>query len=293
MRRLLREPLLHFLVLGALLFGLYGWMQPVASDGIGEVTVSAGQVEHLAIAFSRVWQRPPTPAELKGLVDDYVKEEILGREAIALGLDRNDTVIRRRLRQKMELMAGELEVAEEPSEAELDAYLRAHPDGFREDSRTSFRHVFLREDRGDRLEADAAELLVKLREMGPEADASSLGDSLLLPDEFTLEPRSGVAAQFGSAFAQSLERVPVGGWAGPLRSAYGLHLVLVTERVGAKLPALDDVRDAVRRELLARRRERANRECLDGLLKKYHVTVEWPQAGTDAPAATATASVTR
>ena len=282
MNRLLREPLLHFLLLGVALFGVYGWMRPTAAAGTEEITVSAGQIEHFAIGFARSWQRPPTLVELKGLVDDYVKEEILGREAIALGLDRNDTVIRRRLRQKMEFLAEDLALTVEPSEAELEAHLRAHPADFLEDSRTSFRHVFLREERGEQLEADAAEILAQLRRAGPAVDASMLGDATLLPDELTLELHQSVSAQFGSAFADALDAVAVGEWAGPLRSPYGLHLVLVTERSGGRQPALDEVRDRVRRELLAARRERMNHEYLEGLLEKYEVTIEWPRSADDA-----------
>jgi hypothetical protein len=293
MKRLLKEPLLHFALLGAALFAAHGWMRPDSAAGAEEIVVSTGQVEHLAIGFSRTWQRPPTFDELKGLVDDYVKEEILGREAIALGLDRNDTVIRRRLRQKMEFVAEDLAVMAEPSEAELETYLSAHPDDFLEDSRTSFRHVFLREDRGERLESDAAELLAQLRRAGPEADVSMLGDGLLLPGEFTLERQQGVAAQFGSEFAEALDEIAVGAWAGPLRSAYGLHLVLVSERGGGLLPALDEVRDAVRRELMAERRERMNQQLVEDLLQKYQVTVEWPKGEDEASAATRTAAASR
>jgi hypothetical protein len=276
MKRLLRDPLLHFAVLGTALFGLYAWTRPVAAAEPDEIVVSAGQVEHLAISFARVWQRPPTATELKGLIDDHVKEEVLSREAIALGLDRDDTVIRRRLRQKMEFVAEDLAATADPTESELAAYLEAHLEDFQEDPRTSFRHVYLSGERGERLEADASELLGELRAAGPETDTATLGDGSLLPASFELEPRRGVAAQLGDGFAEALEDAPVGAWWGPLRSVYGLHLVLVTERQPGRAPALDEVRAAVRRELMAERRERSSRLLLEALLDRYRVTVEWP-----------------
>lgn len=294
MKRLLKEPLLHFALLGAVLFLVYGRMRPTSAAGADEIVVSSGQVEHLAVGFSRVWQRAPSASELKGLIDDHVKEEILSREAIALGLDRDDSVIRRRLRQKMEFVAEDLAVTAEPTEAELQQYLGSHPEAFFEEPRTTFEHVFLREDRGERLGADAEELLAQLRAGGPSADASELGDRLLIPGRFTLEPSRGVAAQLGPEFAAALDAVPVGEWAGPLRSAFGLHLVLVAERSPGRLPALDEVRDAVRRELIAARRERMNRKLVERLLAKYRVTIELPEQGaTDTNDAERAASANR
>ena len=144
--------------------------------------VSAGQIDHLATTFTRVWQLPPSSPELKGLIDQYVKEEILSREAIQLGLDQNDTVIRRRLQQKMEFIADDLAAATEPTEAELADYLTTHPEDFRQEPSFTFLHVFLSlEKRGDRLESTVAALLVDLKHNSAQADLSALGDSLLLP----------------------------------------------------------------------------------------------------------------
>lgn len=281
MRRLLSEPLLHFLVLGVLLFILYGRRGPTLAGEPETVVVAAGDVENLALTFERTWQRPATAEELKGLVDDFVREEILSREAVRLGLDRNDTVIRRRLSQKMEFVAEDLAATIEPTEEELEARVAAHPEEYREEARTSFRHVFLGEERGERLEADATELLARLRAIGPEADVSALGDRLLLPGEFRLETRARLAAQLGEEFAAALDGAPVGAWSGPLPSAYGLHLVLVTERAGGGLPPLAEIRDGVRRDVLAERRARMQREFLDALLARYRVEVRWPEEGAE------------
>jgi len=276
-RRLLREPLLHFLLLGALLFAADRFLAGSRALPPDRIVVSAGQVENLAITFARTWQRPPTRAELQALVDDHVETEVLAREAVALDLDRDDTVIRRRLRQKMEFLAEDLAAVAEPTEEELAEYLRAHAEDFRQEPRTSFRHVFLSEERGERLEADAEELLQRLRAAGPETDVDGWGDRLLLPLSFDDEPRASIASQLGTAFAQALDPLPVGTWSGPVRSSYGLHLVLVTGRTPGRPAELAEVRERVRAELVADRRERMRAEMLARLLERYQVVVEWPE----------------
>lgn len=276
MKRLIREPLIHFLFLGAALFGLYAALNPNPASSQDDVVVTAGQIENLASTFEKLWQRPPTEAELKGQIDEFVKEEILSREAIALGLDRNDTVIRRRLQQKMEFIAEDFSTANEPTDTELANYLATHPDVFREEQRFSFRQVFLsRDKRGDRLEADATGLLKQLRQ-GAAAELRTLGDTSLLPSEFIDEPERGVASQFGEGFAAALIGMKPGQWSGPIESGYGVHLVFLMSHTEGRLPELDDIRDQVARELLNDRRLAANREFFDALLTKYRVTIAWP-----------------
>jgi len=284
MRRLLGEPLLHFLLLGAALFLAYGYLSgPSAAPE--EIVVGAGKIEHLAETFTRFQQRAPTAAELKEEVDKYVREEIMSREALALGLDQDDSVIRRRLQQKLDFIASDLADAGEPTEDELAAWLAAHPEDFREDARLSFRQVCLIPDRhGDRLDADVAALLVGLRQAGAMADISALGDSLMLPQELPDEPAGAVAARFGPDFAARLAELPLDEWSGPVRSGYGVHAVLVTARADSRLPGLDEVRERVARDVQCDRRQRANREFMDRLLAKYRVRIEWPEAGPpDAP----------
>src|SRR5262245_12825913 len=159
MKAWLREPLLHFLVIGAALFGLYRLVGG-AEQGPREIVVSEAQVEALAQNFSRTWMRPPTAAEVRGLVDDYVKEEIYYREAIALGLDRDDTVIRRRLRQKMEFVSDDVAATREPTEADLAAFLESNAESFADPPSLSFRQVFFSGDkRGAGAQSDARQAL--------------------------------------------------------------------------------------------------------------------------------------
>ena len=276
MKRILREPLLHFLLLGAGLFIAYDMMQkPGARSDSGAIVVTMGQVENLAATFAKTWQRPPTPEELAGLVRDRVREEVYCREAKALGLDQDDTVIRRRLRQKMEFISDDIAAQAEPTDAELTAYLEAHPDLFQVEPRFTFRQVYLNPAKhGENLARDAAQLLDRLNQSGAQADASQLGDSLMLQHQFAGASLSEIANQFGEKFAAKLSELRLGEWQGPIESGYGMHLVLVSDRIEGRLPALAEMRDAVRREWDNARRLEANDKFYQELLKRYTVTIE-------------------
>lgn len=248
MKALLRDPLTHFLAAGAALFALYALVSGDAGERPDRIVVTEAQVANLAAGFERTWMRPPTRAELRGLVEDYVTEEILYRQALALGLDRDDLIVRRRMRQKMEFLTGELAAAE-PDEAELAAYLREHPESFAVPARVTFRSVFLRPEQEEAgAGARATELLERLRADGKALDPAALGDPTLLPSAMQRVTTREIADRFGADFAEALEQAPEGEWSGPVASAYGLHLVRVEAREPAREPALDEVREQVRRE---------------------------------------------
>ena len=289
MRSILREPLVHFLLLGGLLFLYFEWRGGSGGPGSTRIAITPGQVEHLASGFTRTWQRPPTEAELKGMIDDYVKEEIATREAAAMGLDRDDTVIRRRLRQKLEFLAEDTAEHAPPTDAEILAWVKDHPDTFGAEHRLSLRQVYLRPDRrGASARADAEKLLVQLRAAGPLAATERLGDPTMLPAEVPLGPLREVSRTFGEDFAKRLAAIEPGQWTGPVESAYGLHLVLVRERVAASQPDLATIRPLVERELLAERQEKELQSLYERLLGKYTVTIEMPKAAQDKrPAGTA------
>lgn len=274
LRRILREPLLHFLLLGTGLFLVFSLMPRDGGSGQpGEIVVSQGQIEHLAAGFAKAWQRPPSAQELAGMVDDFVREEIYYREALALGLDRDDTVIRRRLRQKVEFILDDVAAQIEPSDAELEAYLKDHPESFRTPAVYSFHQIFLnRDQRGAQVAIDAGKLLAQLNDAG--ADASALGDASMLPAEFVDLQSGEIARQFGDAFAASLAGIEPGRWTGPIESGFGVHLVRVDARTDAALPELADVRALVRREWENARRLELNDLAYEQLLKRYSVTIE-------------------
>jgi parvulin-like peptidyl-prolyl isomerase len=274
LRRLFREPLVHFLLLGGLLFLYFEW-RGSGGPGSSRIAITPGLVEHLASGFGRTWQRPPTDAELKGLIDDYVKEEIATREAVAMGLDRDDTIIRRRLRQKLEFLVEDAAASAPPTDAELKAWLEAHPQAFRAEPQLAFRQVYVSpERRGASAGQDAERLLARLRARGAAAGTAGLGDASMLPAEMALSPLREVSRDFGEAFAQELMKIEPGQWTGPVESPYGLHLVLVGERVAGAAPGLAEIRPQVERDLIAERRKKDLDTLYERLLAKYTVTIE-------------------
>lgn len=281
--RLWREPLVQFLAIGALLFILSSWLG--GSSGSTRIVITPGQIDAMSAAFERTWQRPPGARELKGLVDDYVREEIATREAMAMGLDRDDPAIRRRLRLKFEFITAEASDSAPPSDGELQAWLQAHAEAFRVDADISFRQVYINADRrGPRADEDARTILARLAAAGPSAPLDGVGDTFMLPSEMDRATRTDIARQYGSGFAEALAQVEPGRWAGPLRSGLGMHLVLVTQRFDGRLPSLAEVRAQVEREFLADRRRREIDALYTRLFSRYTVVME-PQ-----PAASSAAS---
>jgi uncharacterized coiled-coil protein SlyX len=194
---------------------------------------------------------------------------------MAAGFDRDDTIIRRRLRQKLEFLVEDVAEIAPPTEAELAAWLAAHPDAFRAESRVAFRQVYLSRDRrGAAAEGEANAILARLNAAGPAARIDDVGDATMLPQEVGLAELRDIDRVFGAGFGQRVEAIAPGSWAGPIKSPYGLHVVLVRERVAASLPELSAVRPVVERELLADRRQRQLAAMYERLLAKYTVVVE-------------------
>ena len=282
MKKFLREPLLHFLVLGAAIFAAYSLVSKRSGDEPGKIAISAGQVAAMAESFAGTWRRPPTREEMEGLIRDRVQEEVYYREAMAIGLDKDDTIIRRRLRQKMEFLTDDVASLAEPTEDDLSAYLNVHADTFRVQQQFTFRHVYLNpERRGESLARDTERLLAQLQQAGDKAEVSELGDSFLLEHRFEAAPVTEIAKQFGEKFATELGKLAPGGWHGPVESGYGVHFVFVSGRTEGRVPALAEVRDAVRREWANARRLEANEKFYEELLKRYVVTIERPKSAEE------------
>jgi parvulin-like peptidyl-prolyl cis-trans isomerase-like protein len=274
--RLFKEPLFHFLLLGAAIFGAHRLVAGGRATAPDEIVVTRGRIDALTAAFTRTWQRPPTASERDGLIRDYIREEVYAREAIALGLDKDDVVIRRRLRQKLEFVSEDVLAPPAPTHDQLRAYLTSHPDGFRDEAQFTFRHIFLNGERhGEALARDAARLLAQLRQPGTDPD--TLGDPFLLDRRFEALPAGRVAEQFGEQFAAALAELPTGQWLGPVTSAYGTHLVFLGRRTDGHLPALEEVSDAVRREWVNAQRAESSERFYQDLLKSYSVMVEGVQ----------------
>ena len=275
--RILREPLLHFLLIGSLIFVGYFILNPV-SPGLDDrrIEVTPEVINRLQETWIRQWQRPPDAGELSSMINDYIREEVLYREAKALGLDQDDTIIRRRLAQKMEFLTEDLTRGAEPSEQELRAWFASHRSDFMEPARLSFVHVYLNPDRrGSAADTDAALMLEELRAAGV-TDPTGRGDPFLMQTSYSELTRRDASQLFGSEFAERLFELPIGSWQGPLTSGFGLHLVLITARIEEQEPEFAAITDRLRTEFEYDRRRRNNQEILDRLRQRYQIVIDTP-----------------
>jgi len=275
---LLKEPLFQFLVLGAALFGLFHLVGSRKADAPEKIVVSSARIDNLADGFARTWRRPPGKEELQGLIDDYIRDEVFYREGRAAGLDRDDVIIRRRVRQKMEFFAEDASVPE-PSEAELAAYLAVNPERFKTEDRLTFRHVFLSATRrGAAIDRDSRQVSDTLVLSAAAADAEVIGDPFLLGEEFHAVSLTELEGIFGDVFAKRVSVMEQGRWQGPIPSSFGQHFVYVSERIQGGVPPLDAIRDAVRREWSNARRLEAEQKLYRSLRERYEIVVEQPPA---------------
>ncbi len=268
---LLREPLLQFTLLGCVLFLVH---RSVAPPPLGdEIVVSAAVVDGLRADHQRRNGSLPSPDEEAGLVRRYVDGEMLYREALRLGLDRGDIIVRRRMIQKMELLADEEGSWEgEPADdTQLVEYLQQHADRYALPARVSFEHVFVRGEENARIDERALALREQLTHG---ASAASLGDPFLHGREFTLLAREQVAGIFGDDFTNSLFALAHDGWSPPIASAYGLHLVRVTQRQAGAPPALSEVRARVEQDRREEKEEQARRVQIEQLRGRYRVRID-------------------
>jgi hypothetical protein len=270
-RRLLREPLLHFALLGAALFGAYRLVAPAEHDA-AEIVITADRMASITAQFSASHGgRPPREVELRAALDAYVRDEMLYREGLALGLDRDDPVVRNRIRQKTELLSDDA-LTSTPSERDLEAYLAAHQSDFDIPARVSFQQVYI--DPG-RHRTDLNVFVASVRQElvhGRQVDA--LGDHTLLPETMTEALSREVEAVFGSDFARQLMAIDSDGWYGPLTTSYGLHLVRITHRGEPTHATLADARDVITREWSRAHTSKLKEEFYRTLARRYTIRIE-------------------
>lgn len=273
--RILREPLLHFLVLGALLFGLYFWVgsPSITSTNAKQIDISAPVIASLKATWQLQWGREPNPKQLQKLVDNYIRDQVLYQEALALGLDDNDTIVRRRLIQKMQFLTQDLTNLGEPSDEALQAYLADHADRYTIPGRFSFNQIyFSRELHGDRTDADAQNLLTQLQ-----TDPNSVqprGDRSMLPTTYTLASAQTLNNTFGGTLAQEIAGVTETGWQGPFHSAYGSHLVYISDIEPSHPATLAEVRKNVRLDYLREQRQQLDEQFYQQLRDRYTISID-------------------
>ena len=266
-----------------MLFAYYDLAGDNAGTPPKRIHVDRGQVQQLASNFQRAWSRPPTAEELDAMIENRVREEVFYREALAMGLDRDDPMVRRRMRMKLEFMLEDL-ATQEVGDDVLAAYLQENAEKFRSEAEFSFRQVYLNPDRRPQLESDATELLARL---SGGASPEGLGDPTLAPRFFEFARVSEISRQFGDKFARELGALPTGQWAGPVYSPFGAHLVKIDHRTDARLPELNEIRGRVLREYQARQRNEQKDLAYERLRANYEISVEALAAADDSGSATA------
>jgi len=266
--RLLREPLLHFFVLGGLIFVLYA-----NGGGSGElppdmISITAAQIDQLSAQFTAIWRRSPTNDELNNLVDGYVRQEVYYREALALGLDQNDAVVRQRMRQKIEFLTDIGAQMMDPTTEELQAYLSANEEKYRQGSRRTLEQIFL----GQTPTQEEIALALQDLNSDPANNTSVFSKRSFLPAELGSSLPEAIDSVYGNGFFEQIKEFPTGKWSGPVVSAHGVHLVRVLDNQAAHAPVLEEMRKTVLRDWQA---EKANelRE-LDYLARKERFTIE-------------------
>lgn len=274
MRRLLQEPLVHFLVLGALLFAAYRYWEPAkAPASATEIRFTLDQLRQLSLQFQAQWKRPPTAADLERVVEAAVQSEVLYREALAMGLDKEDEIVKRRMVQKMQFLAEDVAAAHVPAPDELRAWFDRNRERFQLPGRISFRHLYFSPDRrGARAQADAQQALNRLAGQGQDTRlAAGLADPFMLQDHYADRATDALGREFGPQFALELGKMPTGRWAGPIESGLGWHLVFVDATSPPRVPAFEEVEPEVRAAWLGEQRALAWRKAYDEMRARYTV----------------------
>jgi parvulin-like peptidyl-prolyl isomerase len=270
----LKEPLVHFLVAGALLFLFYGYAGKSDTPADVQITMGPAQIERIKAAWEKQWRRLPTKEELQKLIEQFIQEEVLYREALSLGLEKDDTIVRRRLAQKMRFLIQDIADQQQPKEADLKAFFEENQDLFKSPTRISFTHVYFNTDRrGAKAGEDARQVLASLKKNNVER-AADHGDPFMLHHDYVEISQQETTRLFGRQFAENLFALKPGPWQGPLRSGYGIHLIRIVDFVPERMPELEEVADRVRQEYTDAQRRKANQEAITSLKARYRIVID-------------------
>jgi hypothetical protein len=276
---LLREPLLHFLLIGAGLFFIFSQVSDPEIDSEiktdHRITITKTDLDRLAATWLRSMGRPPSAQEREQQLKYFIREQVLYREAKTMGLDQDDVIVRRRLAKKMEYLFNDLSVIPEPGETELVSYLTEHVSKFTIPASITFSQIFLNPDeRNQDINKDAEQLLQQLKETAIAIETINMGDRSLLPYHFTAQRKSEIAGMFGTAFAEQAFALPVNNWQGPVTSEYGVHLIHISSRTEARLPPLAEIREQVSREWRTKKQHEANEIFYQSLYQRYEIILD-------------------
>jgi hypothetical protein len=275
--RILKEPLIQFLIIGACIYGAYA-LFGVAEDDFRDTTilVDSNRINTMISQWERRWNRLPTRKEINSLIQAYIREDVLYRQAVAMGLNEDDPITRRRMAQKLEFLTSDLSQMQQPREDELEQYFAENQVSYRDSDRISLIQVFIDPDkRKDATLSDAAEILEQLRAAGePDAETLHAGDRLMLQNNVTMATELEISRQLGSGFSKAVMKLEPGQWHGPVLSGYGLHLVYVYEFVEAPPAVFADVQARVLEDWHAQKREQFNADFLESLKSRYQIVID-------------------
>ena len=298
-RQLVKEPLVQFLLIGACIYGAYAWFgAPDENVKDNTITVDAARIESFIGQWQRRWNRPPTRAELDGVVNAFVREDILYRAALEMGLDQDDPITRRRMAQKLEFLTNDIALFKEPAPGELEQYFEDNQALYRDPDLITFSQVFFDPDvRDDATLDDAAELLAQLEAAGePDPATLGAGDRFMLQNYFSGASELEVRRQMGTGFTDTVMQLEPGRWHGPVLSGYGVHLVYVYQLAEAPAPVFAEVQPQVLENWQKAQQEEFNETFFESLKSRYDIVIAEPPAGavlevsSDSDTQTATAN---
>jgi peptidyl-prolyl cis-trans isomerase C len=274
--RWMLDPFVHFLAIGVALLTLYGLVappRPRAPDF--QIELTSDDVRQIQVAWTAKWKRPPTSAEMQGLVDEKVREEVLYREALSMGLEQDDTIVKRRLAQKLEFLTEDIAAIRDPTAAELEAWFASNAAQFATPGRVTFRHIYFSPDkRGANASADASATLAQLSQAHATADVTGYGDVFSDRDYYADRTPDQLAAQFGSQFPKALDGLQPGRWRGPIESGLGWHLVWIDAVTARHVPAFSEADHAeVKAAWIDVQRAESKRKTYEAMKSKYEVVM--------------------
>jgi len=277
-KNVIGQPIAQFLLIGAIFYGLYSWIgSPGATGPEKVIRVTAAEVSRLDAAWRARWNRPPTKEELAGLVRDYIREEALYRHAVAMGLDKNDVVVRRMLGQKLQTLTQNLvELSLSPTDQELETYFTANIERYRPPALITFTQLFFDPDRrGDETLEDAEGVLTRLRALpDPTEGIDGFGDSFMLQRYYPSKTELDVSKQFGQGFARSVFELSPDEWHGPVLSGYGVHLVFVHHLEQISMPEFTAVREQIKLDWIDEKRREIQDAYVEEVVASYEVVFE-------------------
>jgi len=281
-KRWLREPLLHFVLIGLILFAAYGYLQSdnESDESSNQIVLTTDDIRQLNIYFVSQWKRPPLPEELEAMVEDKIREEVLYREALSMGLDKGDTIVKRRMAQKMQFLAEDIAAARNPTTEELKAWYNKNTNLFALPSRISFRHLYFSPDkRGQYVYGDASKALEKMANEPIDSDLSEPpSDQFMFQDYYGDRTTEQLSKEFGPQFATEVAKLKPGSWQGPVESGYGWHLVFVDSVIPGRNPDFEEIEQDVKIAWMGEQKQKARQEAYEKIRDKYTVLIPAPPA---------------